>query len=317
MSLRNKRVLVTGGAGFIGSHLINKLINLKAKVITLDIKVKHKSLYALNKLKNKSVLEIVDIRNKQKVSKLLKKYKATYIFHLAAQTLVPDAFVSPHETFETNVMGTVNLLEAAREQKNIQGIIVASSDKAYGKLNKKKYVESDALKGDHPYEASKSSTDIIANSYFKTYGLPVIVTRFGNVYGEGDLNFSRIVPGIMQVLVNNKTLDLRSNGKHVRDYIYVEDVVNGYILLAENMQKISGEAFNFGSTETLSVLELIRLLEKILRLRIKYRILDKKENEIPYQSLDYSKIKKMLGWKPQSTFKSTASQILDYYKNIL
>ncbi len=317
MNLSNKRVLVTGGAGFIGGHLVKKLINLGAKVITLDIIVKPNSIYARNKLANKSTLKITDVRNKKKVSEIINKYKPAYIFHLAAQTLVPDAFTFPLETFETNIMGTVNLLEAARKLKSIEGIIVASSDKAYGKLHKKKYIESDALKGDHPYEASKSSTDIVTYSYFKTYGLPAVVTRFGNVYGEGDLNFSRIVPGIMQSLVENKTLKLRSDGEHVRDYIYVEDVIDGYLLLAKNIQKIRGEAFNFGSAETLSVLQLINLYEKALRRKIPYKILNKKENEIPYQSLDYSKIRKALNWKPHSNLKTTANRILKYYSSIL
>ena len=144
-------------------------------------------------------------------------------------------------------------------------------------------METDPLSGDHPYDTSKSATDLITTTYCKTYGIPAVVTRFGNIYGEGDLSFSRIIPGIMKALIKNEQLKIRSDGKYIRDYLYVKDVVNGYILLAENIEKVKGEAFNFGSDETLTVLEVIKLVEKTLGKKIKYKILNIAQNEISYQ----------------------------------
>lgn len=182
---------------------------------------------------------------------------------------------------------------------------------------KTKYLEKDPLRGDHPYEVSKSSADLIAYSYYKTYNLPVAVTRFGNIYGEGDLNFSRIIPGIMKSIIKNEVLEIRSDGKYVRDYLYVKDVVNGYLLLADNIGKVKGEAFNFGSPETLSVINLIKLIEKSLKKEVNYKIINTAQNEIPYQSLDYSKVKKQLDWQPKSTLTKTIKNIKTWYKNYL
>ena len=256
-----------------------------------------------------------DICDYKKLLILIKKYKINFIFHLAAQALVEDAYKNPKYTLENNILSTINVLEAVRINPQIKGLIVASSDKAYGKLSKTsevklaasdkartsevnlklgKYTEDFPLAGDHPYDTSKSVTDLISTTYYKTYKIPVVVTRFGNIYGEGDLNFSRIIPGIMESIIQNSELRIRSNGKYVRDYLYVKDVVRGYLLLAKNIEKIKGEVFNFGSDETLSVLDLIKIVEKNLYKKIKYKILNTAKNEIPYQSLDYSKIKNYL-----------------------
>ena len=151
---------------------------------------------------------------------------------MAAQALVEDAYINPKYTLENNIISTINVLEAVRLNPQIKGVVVASSDKAYGKLNKNQYIETDPLSGDHPYDTSKSVTDLLSTTYYKTYKIPVVVTRFGNIYGEGDLNFSRIIPGIMESIIKNSELRIRSNGKYVRDYLYVKDVVNGYLLLA-------------------------------------------------------------------------------------
>ena len=163
---------------------------------------------------------------------------------------------------------------------------------------------------------SKSATDLIANMYFKTYQVPVVTTRFGNIYGEGDNNFSRIIPGIMMSLLKNETLELRSDGKAVRDYLYVKDVVKGYLMLAQNIEETKGEAFNFGSNDTLSVIELIEEIEKALKTKVPYKVLNIAKNEIPYQSLSYEKIKK-LGWKNEKGVKDTAKGIYEWYKNII
>lgn len=326
-NLKNKNILVTGGAGFVGGHLVEELIKQKANVIVVDIAFSKKSyLLSDRSIDKKYVLIKQDICDYKKLTALIKKNKIDFIFHLAAQALVEDAYKDPKYTLDNNIISTVNILETVRLNPQIKGVIVASSDKAYGKLKAKKYTESSPLSGDHPYDTSKSVTDLISTTYYKTYGIPVVVTRFGNIYGEGDLNFSRIIPGIMESIFKNSELRIRSNGKYVRDYLYVKDVVRGYILLAKNIDKrepgtkrylVKGEAFNFGSDDTLTVLEVLKLVEKVLNKKIDYKILNTAKNEIPYQSLDYSKIKKMLKWLPQYSIKTTVKGILDWYLKII
>lgn len=313
--LKNKRILVTGGTGFIGSHLVLELIKKGANVFVVDIEVNPKSFFALNRLLNKSSLEILDIRDKNKVSDYFDKFNFNYVFHLAAEPIVEEAYKNPHAAFETNIMGTVNILEAARASKNIKGIIVASSDKAYGKTDKP-YKENFPLRADHPYDVSKACADLISQAYYVTYGLPIVVTRFGNVYGEGDLHTDRIVPGICEAVIKNNTLEVRSDGTYIRDYIYVEDIVNGCLLLLKNLEDIRGEAYNFSSKDNLSVLNVIQKAEKSLGKKIKYKILNNAKNEIPYQHLDDGKIRK-LGWKSVYSLENTLPKILNWYKEIL
>src|SRR3990167_6173220 len=312
MFYKNKNILVTGGTGFVGSHLVEELVNQGANVVTTFLELDPLSYFFTQGLNKKVVMVQSDVEDFEKMHDIITKNNIEYIFHLAAQALVETAFYNPKRTLTTNITGTVNILESARLFPKVKAVIVASSDKAYGKLNvvksrlyRDKYKESDALRGDHPYEVSKSAADLISFSYFKTYGVPVVTTRFGNIYGEGDLNFSRIIPGIIKSLITNERLELRSNGKFIRDYLYVKDVVSGYLLLAKNINKTKGEAYNFGSKETLSVLEVIKLIEKTLKKKINYKILNTAKNEIPYQSLDYSKIKKALGWNPKFSINKT------------
>lgn len=310
-------ILVTGGAGFIGSHLVEELVRRNEILVVVDIHDNPLSYFNLHKLSKKTEYIKADIRDFKKIKKIIDDYHITQIFHLAAEALVENAYKNPLETMETNIIGTVNILECARMSKNIKAVVVASSDKAYGKKNSKiktqKYLETDPLAGDHPYEVSKSSADLIAQTYFRTYNLPVTVARFGNVYGEGDLNIDRIIPGIMKACCLNQTLEIRSNGSYVRDYIYVKDVVSGYILLLEKIGKTKGGAFNFGSEDSYSVLDLISLIENEIGKKIQYRILNTAKNEISYQSLDYSKAVKILNWKPQSSLESTIDRIYGWY----
>lgn len=310
---KGKNILVTGGTGFVGSHLVEALVEQGANVVTTFQELDPHSYFFTQGLDKKVVMQNVDICDFDKVFDVVTKSSIEYIFHLGAQALVDVAYANPRRTFESNVLGTVNIMESARLFPKVKGIIVASSDKAYGKLDKGKYKETDPLRGDHPYEASKSATDLVAYSYFKTYAVPAVITRFGNIYGEGDLNMSRIIPGAIEAVIKNQTLVIRSNGKFIRDYLYVKDVVDGYLLIGRNIDKIKGESFNFGSEETLSVLQVLTAIDKILSTKIKYKIQNTAKNEIPYQSLDYSKIKKRLGWKPQNTFTTTLHQIKDWY----
>lgn len=313
--LKGKSVLVTGGTGFIGGNLVEKLFNLGAKVVASDICINPRSLFIVNKLHQKINFEISDVRNKEDVAYLLEKYNPDYIVHLAAQAEVMTAYENPIETFETNINGTINILEAARFIPKIKSIIVASTDKAYGKTEKT-YTENFPLKGDHPYDVSKSSADLICQTYYKTYGTPVVVTRFGNVYGEGDLHLNRIVPGICEAIIKDKILEIRSDGKYVRDYLYVEDVVDGYIFLLNQNSKVHGEAFNFSSNDKLSVLELVEKTSKKIGQKISYEILNNAKNEIPFQHLNDSKIKK-LGWKNKSSFDSVFLKVLNWYRKII
>jgi len=315
MEIKNKNILVTGGAGFIGGHLVEKLIDLQAKVSVIDIAVDHKSYFAQNELQKKCKLSLIDIRDKKKVENYFSKNKIDYIFHLAAEPIVEKAFENPYSTLDTNIMGTVNILEGLRKNKKIKALIAASSDKAYGKTEKS-YTEESPLKGDHPYDVSKSAADLICQTYYKTYNCPVVITRFGNVYGEGDLHLNRIVPGILQAIIENKTLMIRSNGKYIRDYLYVKDVADGYIFLLKNLAKAKGQAFNFASKDTLSVLDLIRKAEKILKTKINHKILNNAQNEIPYQHLNDNKIRKM-GWKTVHDLNNSLSWVLDWYKDLL
>jgi len=315
MEIKGKKILVTGGAGFIGGHLVEELISLGARVTVIDIEIKPKSIFELNKLKKRVDLKLIDIRDDKKLQNFFKKYTPDYIFHLAAEPIVEKAYDNPISAFETNINGTINLLEILRKNKKIKGMIAASSDKAYGKTIKK-YTEESPLRGDHPYDVSKSCMDLICQTYIKTYNLPIVITRFGNVYGEGDLYFNRIIPGICESIIKNKTLKIRSNGKYVRDYLYVKDVVDGYIFLLKKFEKAKGEAFNFSSQDKLTVLELIKAVEKIIDKKIKYKILNNAKNEIPYQHLDDSKIKK-LGWKNNYNLKKSFVEIINWYGKII
>lgn len=313
--LKKSKIIVTGGAGFIGSHLVEQLLSLGAEVVVIDIHIDPHSYFIVNKIYRNTKFDILDICDRQAVRDFLQKEKPDYIIHLAAQTLVTTAYENPYETFNTNIMGTVNILEEARGLDGIQGIIVASTDKAYGKTQKT-YSEDHPLNGDHPYDVSKSSTDLIARTYFKTYQLPVVVTRFGNVYGEGDVHMDRIIPGICEAVIRNKILEIRSDGKYIRDYLYVNDVVEGYIFLLKNIGKLQGEAFNFSSSDKLSVLELLSKSENLLGRKIPYEVLNNAKNEIPYQHLNDQKVRK-LGWKNNYSFDKVFVDILNWYRSVL
>jgi len=313
MALAGKNILVTGGCGFIGSHLVEKLLILGANVIVTNQDINPNSYFFKNSLNRKSVLVQVDVKDFKRTLDVISKYEIVYVFHLAAQSIVSTAFINPLETFESNIMGTVNILESCRLYGKVKGIIVSSSDKAYGKIPRAR--ETDPLVGNHPYESSKSAADLIAQTYFVTYKLPVVVTRFGNTYGEGDLNFSRIIPGIMEAVVKNKILKIRSDGKYVRDYVYVGDITSALITILKSINKTKGEAFNVSSLENLSVVDLVKKVGKILNVRIRYKILNEAVNEIPTQSINFIKIVKHLGWKPQNNLTSTIPVIFKWYQN--
>jgi len=314
--LNSSNILITGGTGFIGAHLIEELLNYNPRnVVTTYITKLPKSYFDSQELAKKVILEDCDIRDFKKISDVLRKYEIDAIFHLAAQPLVSTAYKNPLETIETNIMGTTNILEACRVKGNLQSIVVVSSDKAYGKSKVLPYIEETPLKGDHPYEVSKSAADLIAQTYFKTYNLPIAIARFGNTFGPGDINFSRIIPGALKAIIKNEELLIRSDGKLIREYVYVKDAVAGCIKLAQNIDKSKGEAFNFGSKNIFSVFDVIKKVERVLNTKINYKILNIAKNEIPEQYLDWAKAKERLDWQPETGFEEGIKKSFNWYED--
>jgi len=313
--LNNKNVLVTGGAGLVGAHVVEKLLNLGAKVWVLDILVNPHSYFETQKLTEQCEVVIQDVRDLPKLRKLVVENQISYIFHLAAQALVPLAFREPLLTLDTNIMGTINVLEVAREKSSLLGVVVASSDKAYGK-NCQDATENQPLSGDHPYDVSKSAADLICTAYYNTYKVPVTVSRFANIFGPGDLNFDRLVPGAIKSILTGETLLIRSDGKFVRDYLYVKDVADGYVLLAEKIDEVKGQAFNFSAGYNLTVLELVNQIEQALGKTLRYEIVNNQQNEIPFQSLNFEKVTAELEWKAKYGLADAIRETHKWYNDI-
>lgn len=307
--LKVKNILVTGGAGFIGSHLVDSLINDGCHVVVADNLSSGKKEY----INPKAKFYKVDVRNKN-IFQVLKKEKIRGVFHLAAQPIVEKAYEKPLEALETNIMGTANVLEDCRQKGDLEFIVVVSSDKAYGKAKELPYREDFPLRGDHPYDVSKSAADLIAQTFFLTYGLPVVITRFSNVFGPRDINFSRIIPGALEAVIKKKKLLVRSDGKMIREYVYVKDIVDGCIKLAHHAQEVPGDAFNFGSTNIFSVVDVIKKIKDILGQKIEYNILNTAKNEIPKQYLDWTKAKEKLNWEPLTSFEKGIAETYNWYK---
>lgn len=316
----NKKVLVTGATGLLGSWLVKSLIDKKANVVALIRDFDPQSQLIKEKIFKKVSIVNGSLENFQSLQRALFENYIEYVFHLGAQPLVDIAYLSPLQTFEANIRGTYNLLEAARNSKLIKGVIVASSDKAYGEAKKLPYTEDMPLKGIFPYEVSKSCADLLANSYFQTYGVPIAISRCGNIYGGGDLNWSRIIPGTIKSLLENESPIIRSNGLFLRDYIYVEDVVNAYLLLGEKMQTkgVTGQAFNFAPGKPYSVLDIVKSIQKIMKKeKLKPKILDIAKGEIKDQFLDSSKSKKLLNWQSQFQIEEGLKKTIKWYESYL
>jgi len=322
---KGKRVYITGATGVLGLNLVNRLACLDAEIVALvrDWVPKAKKLGTwLGDSGNVSVVR-GELEDYDCVARTLAEYETEYIFHLGAQTIVNVGNRSPITTFRANIEGTWNLLEASRVlntySPDIKGICVASSDKAYGTSAILPYTEDMPLKGEHPYDVSKSCTDLIAQSYASTYRLPVCIARMGNIYGPGDLNFNRIVPGTIKSLIKGKRPQIRSDGKPIREYFFVEDAVDAYLTLAENMEKekIHGEAFNFSSGEKICVSDLVRQIITLYGSDIEPEILNVSRNEIQDQYLSIEKAKKDLGWSPRYSVDSGLRLTIPWYKELL
>jgi CDP-glucose 4,6-dehydratase len=313
--------LVTGASGIIGSWLTKELVDQGAEVTILLRDFVPKSYLNISGYINKVNTVHGTLEDYLSIERTLNEYEISIIFHLGAQAIVGTANRSPLSTFEANIRGTWNILEAARNSKLIEGVIVASSDKAYGEHDKLPYKEDFPLKGRYPYDVSKSCADLIAQSYYHTYSLPVSIARCGNVYGGGDFNYNRIVPGTIRSLYLNENPIIRSDGTLVRDYIYVKDVVSAYITIAENITKpsVKGEAFNFGNNDPKTVIEIVNIITQLMRKNIKPKILNIAKGEIKKQYLLCKKAYDVFSWKPsyslENGLKETIEWYLDFFKN--
>ena len=317
MNWKNRNVFVTGANGFIGSWITKALVEKGANVVILirdEIPASPLS-YMSNVCNKLGGIVRGSATDYAAVERIFNEYEVNTCFHLAAQAIVGVANMSPLSTFESNIKGTWNVLEAARNAKTLKKVIVASSDKAYGEHEKLPYSEEFCLNASHPYDASKACADILARTYFNTYGLPVAVTRCANIYGGGDLNFSRIIPDTIRSVLFDRNPIIRSDGTPVRDYLYIADAVDAYLTLAEKLEKVKGEAFNFGTNSPVSVLELVNKIIKISgKTHLKPIVKGEAKGEINRQYLSSEKARKMLGWKPRYNLDRGLKETIAWYK---
>jgi CDP-glucose 4,6-dehydratase len=320
MKWKDRPVFVTGCTGLLGSWLCKELIARKANVIGLIRDWVPRSVLINDNYINNMNIVRGDLSDFSTIERALNEYEIDTVFHLGAQTIVEIANRNPLSTFETNIKGTWNILEASRRVPTVKKIIMASSDKAYGDQPVLPYSEDTPLQGTHPYDVSKSCADLLAKTYHTTYGTPVCVTRCGNFYGGGDMNFNRVVPGTIRSLVNDEQPIIRSDGSYIRDYFYVEDGVNAYLHLAEKMENknIHGEAFNFSNELQITVLELVKKIISLMgKENIEPNVLGIAKNEIRHQYLSAKKAREMLGWSPKYTIDEGLGRTIQWYSKFL
>jgi CDP-glucose 4,6-dehydratase len=316
----HRNVFVTGGSGFLGSWLVRVLLDNGARVVGLI-----RDQVPLSRLTTSGDIDRItsirgDVTDALLLERVLGEYEIETVFHLAAQAIVGVANHNPTATFETNIRGTWTLLEAARRSAGVKRIVVASSDKAYGDQDRLPYEESDSLRGSHPYDVSKSCADLIASAYHQTYKLPVCVTRCGNLFGGGDLNFNRVIPGTIRSVLMNERPIIRSDGTYIRDYLYVLDAVHAYLLLAEKMEQpeIHGTAFNFSNETQVSVLQLVeRILAAMGRNDLPPLVLDDVRAEIKHQYLSAGRARRVLGWQPRFTLDEGLRETIAWYRDAM
>lgn len=317
---RDRPVLVTGCTGILGSWLTSALVELGADVIGLVRDWVPKSHLVLSHTYERIKTVRGDVTDYALLERILAEYEVETVFHLAAQTIVPIANHNPLSTFETNIKGTWLLLEAAYRAKTVGRLIVASSDKAYGAHEQLPYHEDAPLLACHPYEVSKACAEMLARTYAATYGLPVAITRCANLFGGGDLNWNRIVPGTMRSVIYGERPIIRSDGSPARDYLFVRDAVVGYVRLAELLDEphLRGEAFNFGMDQPKSVLEMVQTIIAISHHpQLEPIILDEAPNEIQEQYLCSAKARELLGWEPAYTLEESLQETADWYEEFL
>jgi CDP-glucose 4,6-dehydratase len=313
-----RQVLVTGCTGLLGSWLSRALVERGARVVGLIRDwVPESELFRSGTI-NRIVIARGDVTDQAELERVLGEYEIETVFHLAAQTIVGIANRNPVSTFDANIRGTWSVLEACRRSPAVGQVLVASSDKAYGTHDKLPYSEDAPLQGRHPYDVSKSCSDLLAQSFATTYGLQVCVTRCGNLYGGGDLNWSRIVPGTIRSALKGERPIIRSDGSYIRDYFYVEDGAHAYLTLAEELAargELAGEAFNFSNEIQVTVLELVREILRVAgRSDLEPEVLGEARNEIKHQYLDATKARKVLGWGPQFDLAEGLARAIPWYR---
>jgi CDP-glucose 4,6-dehydratase len=316
----DRPVFVTGGTGLVGSWLVQRLVEAGADVVCLVRDWVPQSEMVRFKLIDKVKVVRGDIRDRETLERALGEYEIDTVIHLAAQTIVTIANRNPVSTFETNIAGTWNLMEACRRSPKVKQIVVASSDKAYGDQEVLPYDENTPLQGQHPYDVSKSAADLIAHTYAVSYNLPVVITRCGNFYGGGDLNWNRIIPGTIRSIMRGQSPVIRSDGQFVRDYFYVEDGAAAYMLLAEQLAvrpEIKGEAFNFSNEIQVTVSEIVGKILRLMSSPFEPDIRNEVSNEIRHQYLSAAKARNLLGWSPLYTLDQGLDKTVEWYEKFL
>ena len=312
----NKYILVTGASGLLGSWLIEELLNQNAEVTGISLDSSKDALMKSKNILDKIENYHIDISKYDELEKIVTKKKYSIIFHLAAQTQVTDALKNPLNTLKSNVEGTWNLLEICR--LNNLSIVSASSDKAYGESSNLPYLETHPLNGVYPYEVSKSASDLISTMYKTTYDLNVATLRCGNIYGGGDLNWDRLIPGMIECFLKNKTPILRTNGDFIREWVYVKDVANAYIKTAISLleRKNSFSSYNFSSGDSKTVMEIYEKISKAVTGEIiEPKIELDSEFEIKNQELDSERIKLDLGIESEFNFDDSINETIDWYRS--
>jgi CDP-glucose 4,6-dehydratase len=317
---RDRPVLVTGATGLLGGWLVGRLVALGADVTALVRDWVPRSTLLSTELLARVNIVRGDVRHQSVLERAMGEYEVDTVFHLAAQTIVGVANRNPVATLDTNIRGTWSVLEAARRSPLMKAVIIASSDKAYGDHEKLPYDETAALQGEHPYDASKSAADLIARMYALTYGVPVAITRCGNFYGGGDLNWNRLVPGTIRSVLKGERPKIRSDGTLVRDYFYVEDGAEAYLTLAEALHarpELRGEAYNFSNELQVDVLALTRRILGRMKSPLEPDVRSEATHEIQHQWLSAAKARRDLGWAPLFTLDEGLDRTIAWYREFL
>jgi len=315
---KGKKVLITGPTGLVGSFLTSALLYKGADIVTFVRDLDPQSELIKTGLINETRVVQGSLEDYFSIERAINEYEIDTVFHLGAQTIVDVALRSPLPTFESNVRGTYHLLEACRQHTDlVKRILIASSDKAYGTSPLLPYSEEMPLQGKHPYDVSKACADLIAHSYFHSYGLPVVIARCGNIYGGGDLNWSRLIPGTIKSLLEDKTPLIRSDGTFQRDYLFVKDAVDAYLLLGKEASRedISGEAFNFAPNRPYTVLEVITEIQEVMQKSdLSFQILNRAQKEIQNQFLSSKKAERLLGWRAKYSLREGILETIPWYQ---
>lgn len=313
---RDRPVFVTGGTGLVGGWLVQHLLKQGADVVCLIRDWVPESMLSSGDSATRVKVVRGDVADQTTVERALGEYEINTVIHLAAQTIVGIANRNPVSTFESNIKGTWSLMEACRRSPLVRQIVIASSDKAYGDCDSLPYDESTPLQGRHPYDVSKSCGDLIAQSYAKSFGSPVVITRCGNFYGGGDFNWNRIIPGTIRSVMRGESPIIRSDGTFIRDYFYVEDGAAAYGMLAEKLAEkpaLAGSAYNFSNEIQVTVLELVERILKLMKSNLKPVVLNEANNEIKHQYLSASRARTELGWEPLFTLDEGLKRTIDWY----